>query len=153
MMPAWSPLGPPVVHPEEHIGPVAGLRPARARLDRKDGVVGVELARQEGGDLEPVELLPHGRHGLVQLLLVDLALGRRRPLDQLGHDAGVLHLPLERDHGQDGPLEHVQLRDVLLGALAVVPEPRFAHLGLHGLDLPALLVDVKETSTSGRRAS
>ena len=50
-------------------------------------------------------------------------------------------------------LEAVQLGDVLLGALVVVPERRGAHLRLHGLDFALLLLDVKETSTSGRRAS
>jgi hypothetical protein len=42
---------------------------------------------------------------------------------------------------------------VTLGAVAMVPEGRRAHLGLHRLDLPELLFAVKETSTGGRRAS
>ena len=52
------------------------------RQDGKDGVVGVELARQERRDLEPVELLSHGRDVLAQLLLVGLPFRGGRRLDQ-----------------------------------------------------------------------
>jgi hypothetical protein len=56
-------------------------------------------------------------------------------------------------HSGDRPFQAIELGDVLLGSLAVTPERRSAHLGLHGLDLVLLLLDVKETSTNGRRAS
>ena len=95
----------------------------------------------------------HGRDRLLELAFVGFPLGGVGGLDELDHHARVVDLPLEGDHGQDGPLQRVQLGDVLLGALVVVPERGRAHLGLHGLYLAPLLVDVKETSTGGRRAS
>ncbi len=50
--------------------------------------------------------------------------------------------------------ERLDVNDLkLLRALVVVPEGGLAHLGLHGLDLPLLLIAVKETSTGVRRAS
>jgi hypothetical protein len=60
---------------------------------------------------------------------------------------------MEGHHPGDRPLQAIEFCNMLLGALAVVPERRDAHLGLHGLDLALLLLDVKETSTDGRRAS
>ena len=108
---------------------------------------------EEGGDLKLVELLAHGGDGVLELLLMGLPLGGGGSPDELDHDVQVVDLPLEGDHRQDRPLERVQLRDVLLGPLVVVPERRVAHLGLRRLYLPAFLVDVKETSTGGRRAS
>jgi hypothetical protein len=146
-------LGPAVVHAEEHVGPVAGLGPPRPRLDGEERVVPVELACQEGRDLELVELVPHGRDRPQELPLVNLALAGVREPKELEHHVGVVDLLLERDDGQDGPLERVQLGDVLLGALVVVPERGRAHLRLHRLYLTALLIDVKETSTGGLRAS
>src|SRR5580658_7317164 len=146
-------LRPAVVHAQQHVAPVAGLGAARSRLYREERVVPVELAGEERRDLQLVELVGHGRDAPLELLLVGLAVGAVQGLHELQHDIRVVDLLLERDHGQDAPLEHVQLGYVLLGPLVVVPEGGFAHLGLHRLYLPALLVDVKETSTSGRRAS
>jgi hypothetical protein len=63
-------LGPAVVHAEKHVGPVVRLGAARARLDGEDGVVLVELAGEEGGDLELVELGDHRGDLSVELLRV-----------------------------------------------------------------------------------
>jgi hypothetical protein len=41
---------------------------------------------------------------------------------------------------------------VLLRALVVIPKSRSTHLGVHGLDFSLLLIAVKETSISARRA-
>ena len=88
----------------------------------------------------------------VEFLGVRLALGAVGRLDQFHHHRHVVHAFLEGDDRQHRPLEGVQLGDVLLRPLVVVPEPRRAHLGVHRLDLALLLIDVKETSTSARRA-
>jgi hypothetical protein len=60
---------------------------------------------------------------------------------------------VEGDDWEDGLLQAVELGDVLLRALVVVPEIRIALLGLQGIDLTLLLFAVKETSTGGRRVS
>ncbi len=45
-------LGPSQVHPQEHLDPVLGLRPPGARVDREDGVPGIVLAGEPGGEFE-----------------------------------------------------------------------------------------------------
>ena len=120
---------------------------------REDGVVAVELAAEETGELELVELRDQRGDRLVEFAAVAFLLGAGGGLDQLHHDRGIVELPLEGHESGDRLLQAVELGDVLLGALGVVPERRGAHLGLHGLDLALLLFDVKETSTGGRRAS
>jgi len=69
------------------------------------------------------------------------------------HDGGVIQAFVEADDSANGPPQAVELGDVLLGAFRGVPELRVAHLGLQGLYFALLLFDVKETSTSSRRAS
>ena len=54
---------------------------------------------------------------------------------------------------QDGAFERVDLADVFLGALVVIPEGGIAHLGLKRLYFAKLLFAVKETSIDARRAS
>jgi hypothetical protein len=49
-------LGPPQVHPQQHLRPVLRLGAARAGVESGDGVVVVVLAPQEHGQLEPVDL-------------------------------------------------------------------------------------------------
>ena len=148
-----APLGPAVVHAEEHVGPVIRLGAACARLDGEDGVVPVELAGEERGDFERIEFLHHRGHLAVQLARVCFPLGAVRQLHQLQHHADVVDPFLEGDDGQHGLFQAVELGDVLLGAIGVAPKGRRAHLGLHRLDFPLLLIAVKETSRDGRRAS
>jgi hypothetical protein len=60
---------------------------------------------------------------------------------------------LEGDDGQDGFFQAVELGDVFLGAVVILPEIRRALLGVERLYFPLLLIAVKETSIGGRRAS
>ena len=128
--------------------------PPAPGLDGEDGVVAVELAREEGGDLELVELRrPSPRRSSPS----SLSCASRSAGAELSTSSTITSASStffwNATTGRTARLSDVQLRDVLLGPLVVVPEARLAHLGLHGLYLPAFLVDVKETSTSGRRAS
>ena len=77
------------------------------------------------------------------------ALGR---LDQLHHHLDVGDAFAEIDDRRDGALEAIELGDVLLCLVGVVPESGLTHLGLHRLYLALLLFDVKETSIDVRRA-
>ncbi len=47
---------PALVHPQHHLCPVLGVRPAGARLQRHDSIAGVVLAVEQRGFLETVEL-------------------------------------------------------------------------------------------------
>ena len=49
-------LGPHQVHPQEHLGPVAGLGPARAGVDRHEGVAMIVGTAQHRAELERVEI-------------------------------------------------------------------------------------------------
>jgi hypothetical protein len=64
-------LGPAAVHALEHAGPILALGPARARIDLDIAVVGVGLARQQGGDL--VAFGPLGKVGQRADAVVDQA--------------------------------------------------------------------------------
>ena len=90
---------------------------------------------------------------MIELPAVALLLDAGGRLDQFHHDGCVLDLALERHQPRNRLLQAVELRDVFLGALAVVPKRRHPHLGLHGLDFALLLLDVKETSIGGPRVS
>jgi hypothetical protein len=122
-------------------------------LNREDGVVLVELPGEERSDLELIEVGHHGLDLVTEFTRVRVALRRIGGFDEFQHHADVVDFLLESDDRQHGLLEAVQLRDVFLRAVAVVPECRRTHLGLHGLDLASLLIDVKETSIDARRAS
>jgi len=148
-----APLGPAVVHSEEHVGPIAGLRATRPRLDREDRVVAVELAAEKAGELELIQLRDENLDRLIKFTAILILLCAGGGSDEFHHHRRVVQLPMEGHHSGDRPLQTIEFGDVLLGALAVVPKLRSAHLGLHGLDLVLLLLDVKETSIDGRRAS
>lgn len=49
-------VGPARVHPEKHIGPIVGFRPAGAGLDGHDGIGFVVRTREEGRDLDVGDL-------------------------------------------------------------------------------------------------
>src|ERR671916_607083 len=66
LQPEPPPLGPPPVHPREHLGPVLRIDPAGPRVYGEDRVALVVVPREEPGHLlllqnllDPPELLPH----------------------------------------------------------------------------------------------
>jgi len=74
-------LGPPEVHPEEHLGPVGRLGAARSRVDADERAALVVVAREQ--ELGPLA-------GVIALELGTVAL-------ELGAELGVLGLLDERD--------------------------------------------------------
>ncbi len=110
--------GPAQVQPQEHVGPVLGVRSTRARVDLEDGVARVVLAVEQRVLLQTTELALERRDELRDLLLV---LAEREQLRR------VLELALE-------PLVALELADEprVLGGDAsrtrlVVPEPGSPH--------------------------
>src|SRR3990172_2798436 len=112
-------LGPAQVHPEEHLGPVRGLRAARAGADRQERVAIVVLAREEEG--RPLA----GEVGLEGGGLT-IELGGQLDIVGLGHelDHGLeIGSPGEKAAPQvDLPAQAVGLAEDLLGRALVVPE-------------------------------
>ena len=98
------------IHAEQHLGPVLRLRAARARMEGKDGVVRVVLARQKRHKAHLLHLFGQGVHRLPGLLshgLVRLVLGTHLQ-KRLGIAAKLLQL-----------------------AVVLQPLFYFAHLGKH----------------------
>ena len=148
-----APLGPAGIHAKHDIGPVVGLGATGAGLDGEDGVVAVELAGEEGGDLELVEFSRERGEGAGELLVVGFLGGGVFAGHELVHHHQVIELLLIGDDREDSFLEPVEFRDVFLGAIVAVPKSRVAHLGVHRLYFTLLLIAVKETSIDARRAS
>jgi hypothetical protein len=120
-------LGPPEVHPEEHLGPVGRLGAACARADRDDGVLRVVVAGEQEERSLALELPPEQ----VRLALdVGRRLGVRRLLEEVDELDQVGGSLLERAPEGDLLAQALGLADDLLGSSLVVPEP--------GLDRPSI---------------
>jgi hypothetical protein len=142
-------LGPPQVHPEQHLGPVGRLGPAGTGADREDRSPLIVLPReQERGPLSievpfelgrrPVEL---GRQ-LVVAGLLDQLEGREEIVDPRLEAAPQLDL---------GP-KAVGLAQDLLGAALVVPEAGLAGQRLELGDTRFLGLEVKDAPRSTESA-
>ena len=92
-------LGPARIHAEHDVCPVVGLGAAGASLDGEDGVVAVELAGEEGGDLEFVELGGERGKGAGEFLVVGFLRGGVFARHELDHDGDVIDLFLIGDDG------------------------------------------------------
>ena len=56
-----APLDPALIHPQKHVGPIARLRPARAGVNRHEGIRAIILAREKLPQLELLEFLHESR--------------------------------------------------------------------------------------------
>ena len=134
---AFRPAG---VHAEEHLTPVLGLRAAGSGVERKDCVVGVVLAGEEGGK---IRLLQRGLQHAVSLLHLRQKAGVVLLRGHFHQGRQVLPLAMEfcvvfqLVFQLLGPLEH------LLGRLEVVPEIRVPGFFLQLLHLPARALQVQ----------
>ena len=136
-------LAPARIHAVEHAGPVLRLRPARAGVEREDGVAGVVLAREQGRQPRRLEL----RLEVGQLL------------GQLRQNAGVVFLDGHLQQRGDvvelalqlfvGLAAGGQLFEPLLDGLRageVVPEALPGALGLELGDLGAGFVGLERAA-------
>ncbi len=123
-------VGPAEVHAQHHLGPVLGVRAARAGVDRGDGVAAVVLAGEEGVLLEARELAAERLE-----LCLDLGAELRIHREQLG---GVVVLALEPLVALEALAEAGVLGRDAGGAGLVVPEAwlgeLFFELGYAGRD-------------------
>src|SRR5690606_25118188 len=130
-------------HAEEHLGPVLGFGPARARVDGEDGILAVVGPGEEGLQLHLV-------YGLLQTGQLPDRFGGRLPIllfdGELEEDLKILG-PL----AQSLPVAHLlpeaaRLRRHLLGFLGIIPEARLSHGLLQFRDPPPQPIDVKDTA-------
>ena len=122
-------------------------------MDGEDSVVPVELPGEERGDLEFVELGHEHGERAGEFLVIGLLRRCVLSLHQLHHHRDLVDFLLVGDDRKHGLLQAIELGDVLLRTLVAIPEVGGAHLGVHGLDFPQLLIAVKETSIDAPSAS
>ena len=134
-------LGPPGVHPHQHLGEVGGVHAAGAGADRDDRLAGVVLPGEEGADLELV-------HQLVQLLQLGLVLGGGFLVALLGghldHQAEVLEAALQLVVAVQVGLQRREASGHPLCVGLVVPQVRHRDLLAEVGDLPAHVVEVQD---------
>ena len=140
-------LGPHQVHPHEHLGPVARLGPARARMDGDIAVAMVVRPAEHRPQLELEEvglgLLRRLAHLEVEIVAAVL-LGQ---LDQGGEVVRLAHQGFERlDHA----VERLQFQDDDLGLLLVVPEAWPLHHRGEFVASLDLVAQVKESLVNGQ---
>jgi hypothetical protein len=121
------PGGPAEVHPEEHLGPVRGLRAAGAGADREQRAALVVLAGEQQRRALALEVRGE-RVGLA--LELRCQFGISALLDQLERRKNVVDALLDAAPQLDLGAEAVRLAEDLLGASLVVPEPGLGRLGL-----------------------
>jgi len=143
-----GPLEVPQVHPQEHLGPVAALGPARPGVDGEVAVARVVRAGQHRPQLQAVQVV-------LDLPRLDGRLDQRFVAAFLdGHlvqHLKVLHPAQQRVHRRHHRLEGFQVRHHFLGGLLVVPEARLGHLGFH-LPHPRLAFGNVKESPGWRRS-
>jgi hypothetical protein len=139
------PLAPAQVHALEHLGPVGRLGAAGAGADRDDGVLRVELAREQQQGALALELDAQGV-ALAGDLGLGLTVGRvAQELKELKEVGGAL---LERAPELDLLPQSLGLADDLLRGALVVPEPGLAGARVEGRDALFLGGEVKDAPTS-----
>ncbi len=118
-------LRPSAVHPKEHVGPVLRFGAPRARLQGRDRVVIVVRAREQGCQLDGLELpLETVEPGLELLRELRIPL----VLEQLVHRFEVLEGGLETVVPVDPISEPSESLGQLLGPGLVVPQSRIGRL-------------------------
>jgi hypothetical protein len=138
-------LAPAEVHPQEHLGPVGGLGPARAGADRHDRVLRVVLAREQEQRPLPVEL-QRERIGFAGD--VGFGVGVRGVGEERLELLQVVDALLERAPGLDLVAQALRLADDLLCGPLVVPEPGLDRARVQLLDPLLLGGEVKDAPRS-----
>ena len=116
-------LGPAHLHPQQHLGPVLGVGPAGAGVDRDERVAGVVAAREQPLLLELVEALLHAPH-----LLLELRRDLRILLGELRQRLEILDVALEVAVHRQPTARACVLGADLRRPLLILPEARRAHL-------------------------
>jgi hypothetical protein len=138
-------LGPAEVHPQEHLGPVRGLRAAGAGGDRDDRVLGVVVAREEEEGPFPLERPAD----LVRLLLeVGLGLGIGRLLEEGDELLEIVGALLEAAPERYLVAQALGFAEDGLGRPLVLPEVRLGPTGIERREALFLGPEVKDAPRS-----
>jgi hypothetical protein len=138
-------LGPPEVHPEEHLGPVGRLGATRAGADRQDRRVVVVLAGEEQLGALAVEV-PGQRVTLAVALGGELGIARL--LDELVERLEVVGPARQAGPELDLRAQAVGLAEDGLGGPLVVPESGRAGQAFELGEAPLSVGEVKDAPTS-----
>ena len=138
--------GPADVHFEEHLGPVLGVGPAGAGVDRDDRVLGIVFAGEQPPEFELVELRLETVEVLAEVFRDVFTLA-----DPLGQRLDLVHRPLEagaplqlRKHARPAPGQR-------LAVPRSRPHRRIAQAFVELGDLLAQAIPVKGTPERQRR--
>jgi hypothetical protein len=141
------PLTPPQVHPQQHLREVLAVDPALARGDLHERVAGVVLPRQQGPDLERLDVAPQrGQFGVGFLAGTLVVLVGR----ELEHQGDVVEPAAEIPEAVEIRLGAGQRTRHLLGALLVAPEVRVRGLLLEVGELQPQLRQVQHLLDAGQ---
>ena len=136
-------VDPPGVHAVEHAAPVAGFRPAGARVKGHDRVIAVILPGQEGLDPDRFEIgLEIGQ----RLLDIRYYGGVILFIPHIDQKLRLLILAAQAAVGRHVILQRTQILHNLLGLFGIVPEGRLRHGPLKLLDPAFLVLKVQGTS-------
>ena len=140
-------LGPPQIHPQQHLGPVLRVGPARARVDSDDRIARVVGPRKQHLCFGLFDLLLEPRKQRFQLFDRAFVFG-----GELYQHRSVFDIALEAVGLFDCGVKSAAAAQHFLCALLIVPEIGFRGLFFYAFELGALGFGVKETSATRRRA-
>ena len=119
-------LGPHQVHPQQHLGPVAGLGAARAGVDRHEGVAVVVRPAEHRAELERVEVAPPPACRPSRISSSNSSVSASSASSIVASRLSAWRT--SSSNGLRTDVEALQLLDDRLGLLLVVPERRAVHL-------------------------
>jgi hypothetical protein len=139
-------LGPALVHPQQHLGPVLRLGAAGPGIHLHIGVIGIGLAREQALYLAALGLGGQGVQvgdGGIGSGGIALRLGQLDQFHGIGH--GLFELADALDLvGQAVPLAHH-----LAGGLGIRPQGRVLRPGVQLIEFPDGGIPVKDASSAG----
>jgi hypothetical protein len=142
-------FGPSLIHPQEHVCPVAGLGATRAGVDAHDAVAAIVRAVEKNLQFEGIEFFEKFREVSFEFLL-DFALGSLRlGFAQLDHHLEIFELLFGFEQRLGLAAERIGLVYDFLRLLAIIPEIVRRHQGVDFAQAFLRSRYVKETSASG----
>ena len=147
-------LRPTRIHAQEHIGPIARLGAACARMYRQQRIAGVVWTTQKRRQLQGIELRLKALDSINHLLLIRLRIRIARTLiHQLQHSCKVIKLASKSLGRIDRGLHAIRFADHFLRRFLVIPKTGFDHFGLQIANQFRLGISVKDTSKYGRHGA
>ena len=141
---------PALIHPHEHVRPIARLGAARTGVDAENAIAPVVRAAEKYPEFERVKFLEKLREILLEFLLDFCLRFFRLGLAQFDHHLEIFELLFRLEQRLDFAAKGIGLVDELLGLLAVVPETFRRHQVVEFAETFLRARHVKETSADGQ---